>query len=428
MNGEQLFDRTQYHVPRPEPDNSALLEQYKDWESEITPWPEPKLPIAVHAERVDEVLDKLLSTLQAGEFPYNLADARSPHIPENMPTTLERGGREHAMFHFACCYYMRGGIKSFTAYTRLGRLYDTRPDLFDCHKIVANLGSDVQSSPIDVERLAEELENDTLAEDVVEQLNPETPRAMVEQDIADALQAFGLGMHNTTARIWVENAIRMVDRYDGDPLEIFNGVTDYTEACRRIENDKKGNGFKGFKEKMVSMITYFLMDDGLIDSFKFPIPVDVHVLRVSILNGLISFPGVPPNTDLMRPETTDALRKVYLDYVVRKDADPLRLCDAVWLLSGLLCSKAPGNWTIEPLPRKFRDGKRTPLIVVDENPDDPKQMAAYEKSCRCCPVETTCNARMSATTWYIADMLAVRGPRMRFPLPPQGRLEVDNPD
>lgn len=120
MNGEQLFDRAQYNVPRPEPDNSALLEQYKDWESEITPWPEPKLPIAVHAERVDEVLDKLLSTLQAGEFPYNLADARSPHIPENMPTTLERGGREHAMFHFACCYYMRGGIKSFTAYTRLG--------------------------------------------------------------------------------------------------------------------------------------------------------------------------------------------------------------------------------------------------------------------------------------------------------------------
>ncbi len=421
MSEVALFEAEAYYQEPIAPVN-LQKDPYRDWESPIKPWPSDELPIVVNHERVDKVLDKIMDAYWAKEPPYNLTEARPPHIPENMPKTLERGSKDHAMFHFVCCYYMRGGIKSYDAYTRLGQVYDARPDLFDCKKVVANLGEEVAEEPIDTEKLAEEFEADTMIDHDVTGIDPMSRRSMVEQDIAATLKHFGLGFQQTTARLWVENAVRMTERYDGDPREIFKGVDTYEAAVQRIKNDKRGGGFGGFQEKMVSMITYFLMDEGMIDSFKFPIPVDIHVLRVSILNGLIEFPGVPYNTDLMRPQTTATLRDVYLNYAVRKDVDPLRLCDAVWLLSGLLCSKAPGNWTIEPKRRFGRDGRRTVLIVPEENPNNPAQMAAYNNSCRICPVEETCTGRIGSADYYIAGALAVRGERLRFPDNSQEKL------
>lgn len=57
----------------------------------------------------------------------------------------------------------------------------------------------------------------------------------------------------------------MMERYDGDPRNIFKDVQDYDEALDLIRNDGKGGGFKGFQHKMTSMIIYYLQDDKLID-------------------------------------------------------------------------------------------------------------------------------------------------------------------
>jgi hypothetical protein len=209
----------------------------------------------------------------------------------------------------------------------------------------------------------------------------------------------------------------MKTRYGGDPRNIFDGVTTYEDSLERIKNDKKGGGFIGFQEKMTSMILYYMMDEELIDQFNFPIPVDLHVMRVSIANEMITFPNSPDGTNVFVPETLAALRKLYFDYAADRDGNALRLCDAVWLLSMSSCGKHPGNMTIEPLGRSKRTGRTTYLIPNEVKIEDPVQRKAYEESCRKCPIQETCENNIPGTIYYVSGNLIIRGRRVRFPLP-----------
>lgn len=141
--------------------------------------------------------------------PYDQDSVRLPHDPRHMPERLPRGGVEHAMFLFNVCYYMRGGIKSNDAVKRMSRLYDANPDVFDC--------------------------------EIAADLDP--------KHLAQLLTQFGLGFQGTVSNQWIENSRRMLERYDGDPRNIFSEDSTY-ELCQEfIQNDGKGGGFLGFKEK-----------------------------------------------------------------------------------------------------------------------------------------------------------------------------------
>ncbi len=310
------------------------------------------------------------------ELPYSLDRVRVPHDPRHMPKTMERSGVDHAVFLFNVCYYMRGGIKSNDAVKRMANVYDEWPSLFDCE----------------------------FAKDV-------DPGA-----IEEILKTNGLGFQKVVADQWVENSRRLHELYDGDPRKIFEGVDSYELSQERIQNDGKGGGFKGFQEKMTSMIIYYLMDEDLIDRFNFPIPVDLHVLRVSIANEMITFGDVPHKTNLFTKETLSALRTLYLQYAEERNVNPLRLCDAVWMLSESSCGRHPGNTTIEPHGRKVRNGRSTYLIPKEVNFDDPTQLKAYRESCAICPIEETCQYNIPGTQYYVGGNLIIRGPRKRIPL------------
>lgn len=348
-----------------------------DYAPEVLPSSGEKLKVVIDYEHAYGVLDTLMDAYEHNAPPYNLDRARLPHDSRHMPETLERGSVDHAMFMFNVCYYMRGGIKSNDAVKRMSRVYDSHKELFDCKSV-----QDFSSSQIE-----------------------------------EILKSNGLGFQKTVAKQWIENSRRMLEQYDGDPRNIFDGVKSYTESQKLIQNDGKGNGFYGFQEKMTSMIIYYLADEGLIDPFMFPIPVDLHVMRVSIANEMIKFGDVPYGTNLFTDETLRALRTLYFDYAYDNNVDPLRLCDAVWMLSESSCGRHPGNTTIEPLGRKNRNGRSTYLIpkVVDIN--DPVQQKAYEESCRTCPIQETCEFNIPGTQYYVGGNIIVRGRRVRFPLP-----------
>lgn len=347
----------------------------EDYVSEVLPHDRKKLEIVVHQDKVEEVLGKLLAAYEANQFPYNLDRTRTPQDERHMPEKLNFGGIEHANFLFNICYYMQGGIKSNEAVKRMSRVYKDRPDLFDC----------------------------------------EIAALTAPEEIEAVLSRRGLGFQHTVATRWVENARRLRDRYGGDPRRIFDEVVDYNDALKLICNDHKGGGFVGFQEKMTSMIAYYLMDENLIDVFPFPVPVDLHVMRVSIANQLITFPEVPYGTNLFRKETLKALRGIYLSYIIEHNVDPRVMSNAVWMLSESSCGRHPGNTTIEPLGRKNRSGRSTYLIpgVVDIN--NPTQQAAYESSCRQCPIEKTCEYNIPGTHNYVSGSIIIRGRRVRFP-------------
>lgn len=356
-----------------------------DWQPEVLPPTGKPIPIVLNQDRVDQVLGTLMDAYESNQFPYNQDSVRLPQDARHMPKTLQRGTKEHAMFFWNSCYYMRGGIKSVDALKRMSAIYDSRPELFDC----------------------------------------EVAAVTPSENIRDVLRTNGLGFQDTVSRHWVINSRRMRKRYDSDPRNIFSGISNYEDCVDAIKNDGKGGGFHGFKEKMVSMITYYLMDEGLIKHFPFPIPVDMHVMRVSIENKLVEFPGVPNGTNLYSEQLLEKLRSLYFSYAKDKGVDPLLLCNAVWLLSESSCGKYPGNVTLEPLGRKNRNGRSTVLVPQKVDVTNRAQREAYESSCRQCPVETTCELSVPGKPYYVLGAMIVRGERTRFPEPSDRYTQVE---
>lgn len=332
--------------------------------------------IVVDVERIDQVLDTLISALANNSYPYNLESTVLPQDHQHLPKNLEIGSKQHAMFLFTSCYYMRGGNKSVDAFKGLARLYTSNPEVFD-------------------PRIAKDLDPDSLV-------------PMLKQS--------GLGYHSVVPRQWVMNANTLCQHYDGNPINIYNGVTDYQTCVDRIIKKGDNPGFKGFREKMVSMLTYYLMDEDMIPYFDFPPPVDLHLMRVSIANELVRFEGYAEHDNLLSPELLSTMREYFYNYAVKKKINVLRLADAVWLLSQSLCGNQPGNITLEPFGRTSRKTRSAFLLAKPVSIDNNSQREAYRKTCGSCPIESTCEWNVPGKYYFMQDRLFRRNKRIRFPL------------
>jgi hypothetical protein len=321
-------------------------------------------------ERLELVLSRLLQRLEAGQFPYE-----KPLLPQDHASTgptFPYGSDEHARWLFCLCYYMRGGTPSVAAAQSLGRLWRRRPGLFDFEKAAL-------VSPKSIKRSFESLDMHFLK--------------------------------NWVSIYWPENAHRMVRLWSGDPRKIFAGVSDYEEACARVKNDKKGGGFWGFQEKMVSMLLYFLMDEGLIEFFNFPLPVDFHVLRVAVSNEIVQFEGgTPAMVNLLSNELLEALRQGFEEFAAAHQISPLRMADAIWLLSQTLCRRNPGN-QVNQGSYQARSTKLTPYQPTWTT----LQQQAFEATCGRCPLNDTCVSNIGSAYYYRRGHLVVMRQRLKPP-------------
>lgn len=344
--------------------------------SEVLPPTGEAIDIHVDKEQVALVLGRLVHAFTNNLPPYNQDHVRLPQDPRHMPQTLERGGRDHANFLFNVCYYMRGGIKSNDAFKRMGEIYDEWPELYD-----TEIAKDFQ-----------------------------------QDEIVRILSDHGLGFQKTVAGQWVKNAQRLHDKYDGDPRNIYDGVDNY-EAAVKLTKNHRGEGFIGFREKMTSMILYYLMYDELIEPFNFPVPVDLHVMRISVANELVKMPDVPNGTNLLSPDLLATLRNLYFDYGAEHNVNPLQLSGAVWTLSESSCGSHPGNITQEPDGREARNGRATRLIPGVVDLQNPNQQRDYAAACGVCPIEDTCKWNIPGKQYYVNGSLIIRGERQKYPEP-----------
>ena len=322
--------------------------------------------LIVDTAKAECILGKLLGAFLRKTYPYNLPNAVPPQTPQNMPQTLVPGTREHALFLFCLCYYMRGGIKSHTAAKRLSMLYDARPLIF----------------------------------------LPEERGSFPPSFVSVVLKKAGLGFKaDEIGERWFENLGRLADLYKGDPANIFSGISTYEEACDRIRNREK-RGFLGFQEKMVSMLIYFFMDAGFIDKWYFPIPVDFHVLRIVFAHEIITGAKSGRN-GFYTKEILAATRQLFLDYCRNHNADPLRLCDAVWLYSGLMCNLHPGN---QSRVEKKRKGRKT--VIVPMSRWSRRQVrTCNEQACGQCFIKDTCRWCIPSAHYYVRGEISLREER-----------------
>jgi hypothetical protein len=312
--------------------------------------------------RFEEVLNALYSRYLANKYPYYLANVKTPQdstiIPDDFKNRGTRDNRLYARYLFFLCLYMRGKIGSVFASKGFTKLYQAHPDWFD-----AFVASRLKVSEIEA-----------------------------------GLRKAGLGSGAVeNARSWSINAKRLVRDFNGEALQIVEGVEDYREACVRIRNQKSGRGFRGFQEKMVSMILYFYLDAGLIEEFNFPMPVDFHVLRVLISNEAVRYPVMPDRNDHLSKELLLSIREQLMAYTASHDVNLVKLCNAVWLLSESQCSNAPGNRAI---PSKERNGRST-VIFFPPVTGSLADHHAYGRTCAPCPLVTTCTLNIPSAPYYL---------------------------
>ncbi len=299
----------------------------------------------------------ILELYRVGADPFDRPDAVVPQDPRHMPQTLEVGSRLHRLLLFHINYYMRGGVDSVTAVKAMSKIFDEHPEYY-------------------------------LPEYAIN-LDPEV--------LSQALQAVGLNYRKSqTPQFWVENARRLVERYDADPGNIFLGLDSWDEAVRRIRNDHRGNGFKGFQHKMVSMIIYYFMDAGFVSPFNFPIPVDIHVARVTLANEIVKVYG-DQDSNVYTDTVLDAIRNFYLWCAEEAGLEPLELCNAVWLYSKAKCADNPeAEWRQEG---EF-DNRSTVLYKKDLLWDQTAAINQWLRACGTCRFSTTCNWNVPAGPYY----------------------------
>jgi hypothetical protein len=300
---------------------------------------------------------------------------------------MEYGSLGHRMLLKHVNLWMRGTIRSVDAFRRLSLVYDHFPDFF-------------------------------VAEYAATQLDQEL--------LADVLTSAGLqdrGNHNP--RYWIENSRRLVDRWGGDPLNIFEGVETYDQACLRIRNDGRGNGFFGYQKKMVSMIIYYFMEARFIDPFRFPPPIDLHIGRVALSLGLVKVFDHNGSVDVRSPEgekLLDVIRELFMWYVATYDVDPVELANATWLYSVAMCSGNP-EYVWERVGE--HDNRATQLRKRPANYRDDTTMSQWLASCGSCNFASKCKLNSGPSMpYYTWGKFILDDPRLGPPTDPDdiGRL------
>lgn len=328
----------------------------------------------------EDVFGRMLEAYHERTYPFSFAATQLPQKRENLPPGLEWQSRDHAMFLFILCLWMRGGIRSDEAGIALGRVYANNPEWF----------------------------------------NPHWVKDQSYEELLFVLKNSGLsGLSKTNAGFWIENCRRLSERWDGDPVNLLRGVVHYDEACARIKNSKskkKPSGFMGFQEKMVSMLIYFLVDTGFagLESFLFPVPVDIHVFRIILAHEVLTVAGAPAGENLYTDEVLKPTREFFVRYCVKHSIDPIHLSDTLWIWSRTLCGMQPGNRT-----RKGEGRNRSTTIYHDPVVWTKSALDSYQRSCGSCLIETSCRWNIPSAFHYIHGCTY---PRTLREQPPQRQL------
>lgn len=326
----------------------------------------------------------VLELYRNGSDPFDRPSAKLPQDPSHMPQTLVDGSLEHRLFLWRSNYYMRGGMDSNEAFKMLSKLFDWRPEFFDPYYIV-------QQADI--------------------------------EELRSCLIEVGLKLHqNSIPSFWFENDQRLVDLYEGDPGNIFRDISTYDEACARIQNDGKGGGFKGFQKKMVSMVIYYFMDAGFIDPFHFPVPVDLHIARLTLSNEVIKVYGAPPGWDLLAggrdDRILDIIRDFYMWCATEGGYDPLEMCSALWMYSRLKCSD-----NVEAVWSVIQEGNRNSVFErIEPDWHNPTTVRKYMRSCGSCVLSSTCKWNFGHAPFYKVGAMWWGDPRLGAPEHASGLL------
>lgn len=336
------------------------------------------IPVTADRKRAFALIDTLLPRWQRRQFPFNQPGVMVPQelIPKEVRDNPEEVGR----FYFFVCIYMRGGIRSDQAFRAILKMRDDHPHLFDPFAAA-------WEEPASVQHILKQY----------------------------------IGWDSETAsKNWVLNARHLETSWGGSVIKLFKGIRSYEEALHRLRNKTRKKdqllgpqsmGFRGFQEKMVSMLVYFMDWNGLLSTrFAYPTPADFHNFRLAFAHGALKV-SVDKTRVSSGSEIAGAWREITLAYIRRRKANPVEVADALWLFSLLLCGRSPLTETTGV--EKEKNGSGMFALHMLPHHDDAQYMARkyrkrLEETCLRCPVLETCGLVVPAGPYYgrrnIADL------------------------
>lgn len=334
-----------------------------------------KTKVTLDYDRADFIFGILYDACENKKHPFE--NNLLPQRRENIPSSIDWGSRDHALFLFTLCYYMRGQIKSETATLKLKKIWEDNPDYFDP----------------DFLKFSEE----------------ETSSKIIEDKLF--YNGLGFGSKNIAPQ-WYKNKLKLANHWQSDPRNLFSGVDSYDSALKVLANKgtwkaEKPNGFYGFQEKMVSMLIYFYVEAGIIQPLKFPPPVDFHILRVLFSNEVLKVDSFKPGMEFYYNKSADMAREVTSWWLNKYSKDPIVLSSALWLLSRDSCEKSPGNSS----SRGEYNGRKTKVSTSKSSLG--KKIKGFEVSCFRCPLKDSCKYDIPSAIYYTKGKLGIRGLRQR---------------
>ena len=334
--------------------------------------PKPR-PIFTNQEIGWGLFGKLLSALERKLPPFDQVQT----LEYPIPTSMKKGSVEHAIFLLCSCYYMRGKINSNTALDLLGLLYTKIPWIF---------------RPQQFHHLTER------------------STAGLSQYIANQLTENGLGFNATEVGAqWVHNMSLLANHWESNPISIFEKAGgDYEVLCTILMKSRRSkdpsHGFYGFREKMVSMLSYFYIHAEIISPFPHPVPVDFHILRMLVSHQVLGVKDMGGGSRLSVDRLSKAARALTLEYCRETGAEPRQLADALWHTSREFCVEHPGNRSSVGTYK----GRRTPIIVkpLKWTPNDHER---YHRTCGRCVAQDSCKWNIASANYYVQGVIVVRG-------------------
>lgn len=154
------------------------------------------------------------------------------------------------------------------------------------------------------------------------------------EELEKILREEKMGLPAESARYWVRCAKTLFERFDGDPVHLFNYCNNSINEIMRFKGSMEEDPLPGFGPKITSLLAFFLTE---IEAIPFPddaFPVDLHVQRIFQQIGVISFLVETTNEDIEK-----ILRPFICEVRTRLELEPIALGHALWLWGKTLCTK-----------------------------------------------------------------------------------------
>lgn len=326
-------------------------------------------------EKLRFVFRELANRMRKGIFPYNLRRAELPERKYIPPETLmPRGSRNHFLFLFHACNYMRR-MDSNIAFQALSRVFVKRPEIFLPESFCFSPSKDTNKK----ERWLREI------------LQKEKP---LKANISDAV------------KFWVYNSEKLFTFYESNPENIFSRMQKYNfwEAKKIIENNQKNmkknhhHGFLGFQLKMTAMLIYFFCEAKLISPMIFPPPLDIHILRFLLITEIFQIIGMKEpakeNGEIivtyLRDKTKESIARALCEFIKKEKIDPVEFAAALWLFGRTMCSSSPVNSTM----KGAGTGRKTQLFFKEYHRWKVSEIRLFHNICMQCPFSGFCNGKI----------------------------------